>query len=1758
MKKFNLLFIAFVLAGTGWSQADCNDNTACNFDASAAGETECEYAITWYVDIDGDGKGVSTDADVIACEAPNALYVNEAGDACPSDPNKTLAGTCGCGVPETDTDSDNTPNCSDECPYDFNKTLRGQCGCGVAETDTDSDGTPDCIDLCPSDPLKTNPGTCGCGVVDSGDSDSDGYLDCIDVCPGSSSQVDTDGDGVGDECEVLGCTFVKACNYNILATEEDGTCEFADASKCQICSGSSTDGTGVVDPDGPCDCTGTDTLYVDALGVCGGPCGADSDDDGICDLDTDGDGEPEDPCIGQDIDDCGVCGGSDFFLNASGIPCDPSNGDSDCLNSNNECNCAGDTLNSCLECGAPEPLDGFDCNGDCLDANNNDICDFDEVSGCMDETNCNYNELANVSDASQCLATDSCGVCGGNGIPLGACDCEGNLPAEYYDCDGNCLNDADGDGLCDEYENLGCLDSLACNYNPNASTLDATICVYKDEIDVCGGSCTADVDNDNICDVDDPCVGVYDECGVCNGLGIPAGQCDCFGNVLDSLNVCGGSCLLDADGDGICDLDSEGQEADLNDCSGTLDAVGVCNGTCNTDADGDGLCDHDTTGDLIPEDPCLGSADNFVDECGECGGSGIEAGKCDCDGNTVDELGICGGGCTADTDSDGVCDDVDPCVGIYDECGVCNGAGIAEGACDCDGNTADFFGNCGGGCVADDDNDGVCDYDSDGNQIDPCVGVLDSCGVCNGSGPLPDCGCEPAIAGYCDCNENVIDDCGVCGGPGPEFGKDCDGNCLSDANANGICDALEDVEIIRGLQLDQSNSDELRMNLEPFSVEDAMQEMIDLHRKMATNLDDGALRGSSQNLEVQKTIVDHGSLVVDEQATFAHNVEVQGSVHVVGDIEIDGDITIEGVTFANGGLSTTTIDMSGDLVVDENLNATGQLDVQSEARLFGRTAVSGDLNIFDGHDGGSLSSENVFSVHSKSGSVDTEGSLDADADVIVDGFTQLDGLNVEGQSTMHHATVDGSLDLNSSADVDGVLRINSNKFIVDGETGNASTQGAFVTGGNTHVLNHLLVQGTATIEGTTFANGGVETSTIEMEGDLTVGGNAVVKMTMNVGEDVTNLGSIGVGGDFAVHNGSASDTTLNPQQNFRITGVSGDVHSSGFFKGQNFTVAQTMVSNGKTKVNGSMSVDGTTTLHGTSTVTGGSTLDETTVLGAVNALSNVTSSKGLALTGEAKLDQLNVEGTTSLKETKFSGTPSGSGALLKVSSSSEYVATFENTGTVQDQNGIQVKMGKPAPGHSNDYITFRNSNGIMMGRIEGELSTELGSNDNYVADKLDIDAMVRNAEVSKDVAVANHVMAGISMTLALADVVASAVSVTGCAGFGFCVTGPIWSYIAAAAANVVSAAVLTNDAINTRNEAESLYTEAVATRTAFNKAVLGDMETVGSSLVGVTFQSGSADYAEWIPKANKEDQFLPGQIIGVKQGAASLNTTQADQLFVVSTDPIVLGNTPPKDEDSYVQAAFLGQVPVRVRGEVRSGDYILTSGLNDGFGVAISPDKLTGLHIRNVVGVAWNQGQKEGVNVVNVAVGFQDGLIEFTSRMESRIRKLESETTALENMVYSWARGEKPNRLQAQKAGLIPPLIVNEPERDVDWTQQEAWLTPGVDEVEVFDIPDEALVEGIDRAVAMAREDGIDVDNHPIWSLLEKDEAFRNEFKMRIGKQIREHNESVVAQLLEYQAVEITSPRPYSEFLSEPIIEKPMPTVSPARPKDANSNHKRQ
>ena len=106
-------------------------------------------------------------------------------DGCPNDPNKTEPGICGCGTPDTDTDSDGTPDCSDYCPNDPNKIEPGVCGCGVTDTDSDGDGMTDCWEKHIIDAHENDNITGIDNVLPGDDFDSDGWSNLMEYMRGT-------------------------------------------------------------------------------------------------------------------------------------------------------------------------------------------------------------------------------------------------------------------------------------------------------------------------------------------------------------------------------------------------------------------------------------------------------------------------------------------------------------------------------------------------------------------------------------------------------------------------------------------------------------------------------------------------------------------------------------------------------------------------------------------------------------------------------------------------------------------------------------------------------------------------------------------------------------------------------------------------------------------------------------------------------------------------------------------------------------------------------------------------------------------------------------------------------------------------------------------------------------------------------------------------------------------------------------------------------------------------------------------------------------------------------------------------------------------------------------------------------------------------------------------------------------------------------------------------------------------------------------
>ena len=741
----------------------CQDLTACNYDESATNSGYCDYAATNY-DCQGnclndaDADGVCDEFEIAGCS--DDLACNFLSVATDNDGSCLYVDACGiCGGDDT--------SCDDVCSNQEDEVAAlGGCANAVFLLG--------CETLWNGIPLNEI---------------------CPETCQSCPCESDFNENGVCDEDEVFGCTYPSACNFNTLATTDDGSCLYPVPG--YDCSGEGLI-IGCMD-DASCSFSSSATsndqtlCYYPLSGYdCDGNCLSDTDDDGICD-------EEE------------VAGCTDSMA----------------------CNydaSATDDDGSCAYADA-----GYDCAGNCLlDTDNDQICDQDEITGCQDSTACNYNEAA--TDAGYCDYPETNYDCSGNCLNdadqdgiceefevEGCTDCEAcNFATDAtdddgscgyatagFDCDGNCLIDSDNDGICDQNEILGCTDpnAEAFSFQPLATEDDGS-CIYCNieiQLDVVtgdhneSGSGYAGVSiisgyppftyywigpagfESNDEDIFGLSSGNYtlyavdtfgceavlsldiidygcDDSEACNYNPAVSGGGSCDYPITNY--DCDGNCLNDADQDGLCDeeevagcIDSMAcnYDASATDDDGSCAYAVIgddCNGNCLFDADLDGICDQDEVWGCQDSTAC-----NY-DE------TATEAGYCD----YADAGHDCAGACLNDADQDGLCDE-EEVAGCTDS-SACN---YSSDATDDDASctyAADGL-DCSGACLVDSDGDGICDQD----EVTGCIYLS----ACNFS-PLSD-----------------VDD-GSCFFPAP--GMDCNGewleqcqgfnNCITDINDDGV------------------------------------------------------------------------------------------------------------------------------------------------------------------------------------------------------------------------------------------------------------------------------------------------------------------------------------------------------------------------------------------------------------------------------------------------------------------------------------------------------------------------------------------------------------------------------------------------------------------------------------------------------------------------------------------------------------------------------------------------------------------------------------------------------------------------------------------------------------------------------------------------------------------------------------------------------------------------------------------------------------
>lgn len=631
-------------------------------------------------------------------------------------------------------------------------------------------------------------------------------------------------------------------------------------------------------------------------------------------------------------------------------------------------------------------------------------------------------------------------------------------------------------------------------------------------------------------------------------------------------------------------------------------------------------------------------------------------------------------------------------------------------------------------------------------------------------------------------------------------------------------------------------------------------------------------------------------------------------------------------------------------------------------------------------------------------------------------------------------TVDQATDLKSTLNVDGATDVNARFFVNN--------------------MSPTLLTGTLQVDSITNLNNALRVNNMSpalLSGTLRVDKDAIfnekVKITSTHSTDTSGIapsGSLQVGGGAYIGG------------NLYIGGVAkfgGPVAFAGAVTIQDMTQSNDP-SSGALKVSGGTGIGLNLNVGGASMIGGMTTIKDLTESldtssGALKVWGGVSIRKRLNVGGAVSfLNNLQVAGITTINNS------------LSVMNTGSFIAHFTNT---TNQHGIRIQINNPAPGDANHFVEFRNSSGGVVGRIEGENANEYKLNAKYILDKNNLETSIYLAEVT----VASN---AIRLASAIAGVVAAAASTTVCAGLGVCVSAPIISMIVQAALDVAARTIALASSIVGLDDA---------------KARLSTFISYKDARIGVTYESGSGDYAEWLPKENPEEQFLPGQIVGLKHGKISKVLEGADKFMVISTKPIVLGNAPAQDQKNrFEKVAFMGQVPVHVLGKARAGDYILPSGAQDGMGRAVSPADMKAEDFANIIGTAWSDSENDTYSLVNVAVGLYDGDIHKViagnqENMEDLKDKFNKSNEALSRLLPEYSGYGNSGKAGALDPALLVPGIASQ-------------LTQlNMNGFNIYEISGDQIMDMLNMAEKTIVENGGNLDSNPFWSRLKSDPSYK-------------------------------------------------------------------
>ncbi len=566
----------------------------------------------------------------------------------------------------------------------------------------------------------------------------------------------------------------------------------------------------------------------------------------------------------------------------------------------------------------------------------------------------------------------------------------------------------------------------------------------------------------------------------------------------------------------------------------------------------------------------------------------------------------------------------------------------------------------------------------------------------------------------------------------------------------------------------------------------------------------------------------------------------------------------------------------------------------------------------------------------------------------VAGITHLINTTQSTGVTNGALIVDGGAGIAMDLNVGGITRL------LNATVSTTPTTGALQVTGGVGISQNLNVAGLARFFNLTDATSPA-TGALVVDGGAGIGRNLNIGGRLDVGNlahllDPTQSTSTGTG-SLVVEGGAGIKKNLNVGGSFTVTGtgtfgdlVVGNTATIGGITHITDGTQSTAPSNGALIVDGGAGIGKNLNVGQDLNVGGNETVANKLAVGSTSI-----GSSDLTATAIGTDNPFEANGSASAQ---FRVNNNGSLSINSNASGDRMNSGHYGVSLNSKDQGIWIKLtgANPAADYNN-YVLFTDQSLNIRGAIKGQTLSDLTSSPEYIW-RTAVDAM--------------------NIVIATANVVGAAASTTACVGLGVCETVPIPSLIVAAAIGAGEAAgILTFDELYYKDN------------------------------VGVVYQSGGADYAEWLERSDPAEKFSPFEIVGVRNGKVSHNTAHADNFMVVSVNPVVLGNMPKQGtENRYEKIAFMGQVPVKVRGPVASGDYILPSGAGDGQGVAVSPSRMRVADYRNIVGRAWEAGNSNYLNLVNVAVGLnRNDLSAALENQQGEIDRLKADIVSIRNMV---------------------------------------------------------------------------------------------------------------------------------------------------------------